>query len=61
MKIWLGEEYCFNTRAKIYWIQNNFHKDQYQIIQQGFLINEYFVKFAEERYATLYYLHWPME
>ena len=58
MKIWLGGEFDSNTQAKVYWIQNNFRKDQYTIVDEGFLINDYYVKFAEDRYATLYRIHW---
>lgn len=58
MRIYLGEEFDPNTNAKVFCIRSNFNKDQYRIIEEGFLINEYYVEFTEERYATLFRLQW---
>jgi hypothetical protein len=58
MKIYIGDEFDINFKIKINWIRTNFNKDQYQIIDEGFLINDYYVKFTEERYGTLYLLQW---
>jgi hypothetical protein len=58
MKIWLGGEDSVDLDEKVKWLQNNFHKDQYTITDDGFIINDYYVKFAEERYATLFRLQW---
>lgn len=58
MKIYIGDEFDINFKIKINWIRTNFNKDQYQIIDEGFLITDYYVKFTEERYGTLYLLQW---
>lgn len=59
MKIWLGDEFDLSFRSKIKWIKENVNQEHYKIIETGFLINEYFVEFFDERYATLYYLQYP--
>ena len=56
MKIYLGEEYDVNLNKTIHWIQSNIDKEKYRIIEEGFLLNEYYVEFVDEKYATLFYL-----
>lgn len=58
MKIYIGDEFDIDLKVKVNWIRSNFTKDQYQIIDEGFLINDFYVKFTEERYGTLYLLQW---
>ena len=58
MKIWLGDESTVDLDEKVKWLQNNFRKDQYTITDDGFIINDYYVEFTEDRYATLYRIHW---
>lgn len=60
MRIYLGEEFEPGTNSKIFFIKSNFKKDQYKIIETGFLINEYFVEFVDNKYATLYYMQYPI-
>lgn len=59
MKICLGEENELPTLNRLLWIQENFDRQYYTIISTGFLINEWFVEFTDEKYATLYYLRYP--
>jgi hypothetical protein len=59
MKIWLGDEFDLSFRDKVKWIKENVRQDQYKIIETGFLINEYFVEFFDEKYATLFFIHFP--
>ena len=58
MKIWLGSEDDINLDEKIYWLKISFSEDQYKIYEGGFLIREYYLEFTEDRYATLYRIHW---
>lgn len=59
MKIPLGDEFAIDLKEKVSWIRSNFKKDQYKIIEEGFLINDYYVDFVDDKYATLYYLQYP--
>lgn len=59
MKISLGDEFAIDLKEKLTWIRANFKKDQYKIIEEGFLINDYYVDFVDDKYATLYYLQYP--
>jgi hypothetical protein len=61
MRINLGDEFDPLMTEKKRWIRENFKEDQYQIRDIGFIYPDFVVEFAEERYATLYYLHWPIE
>jgi len=56
MRIYLGEEFDPTTNAKVFCIRSNFDKDQYRIIEEGFLINEYYVDFFDDKHATLFLL-----
>lgn len=59
MKIYIGDEFSIDLREKIAWVRANFKKDQYKIVDDGFLINDYYVDFVDDKYATLYYLQYP--
>lgn len=59
MKINLGDWDHRETREKIEWIRFAFSKDQYRITDEGFIINDFYVTFADEKYATLYYIKYP--
>jgi hypothetical protein len=61
MKIRLGGEFDLSTRNKVEWIRSNFSEDKYKIIDEGFLMNDYYVEFVEEKYATLFGLRWPKQ
>lgn len=58
MKIILGPEFHPSLRKKVNWIKENFRKDQFRIIEEGFLLNEYYVEFTEEKYETIFLLRW---
>lgn len=59
MKVRLGEEYTLSAVQRVNWIIEHFDEDKYKIIAEGFLINDYYAEFTEEKYATLYYLRYP--
>lgn len=59
MKIYIGDEFTIDLKEKIAWICANFEKEQYKIVDDGFLINDYYVNFVDDKYATLYYLQYP--
>lgn len=59
MKIWIGDEYSVDVHAKVSWIRNNVPTDKYKILNEGFLINEYFVEFFDEKHETLYRIKYP--
>lgn len=59
MKISLGDEFAIDLKEKISWIRSNFKKDQYKIVEEGFLINDYYVDFVDDKYATFYLLNCP--
>lgn len=61
MRILLGDEFTPNLREKVAWIKETFEKDQYRIMDIGFLYNDYCVEFANEKYATLFELRWPKQ
>lgn len=58
MKIHLGREFDIDLKTKIAWIQQNFDKQQYHIVDEGFLINDYYVEFVDQSNNSLYYLKW---
>jgi hypothetical protein len=58
MKIWLGDEFDIEVRKKVAWIRSTFSNEQYTIIDNGFLMNDYYVEFTDDSNATLYYLAW---
>ena len=58
MKIWLGDEFDIEFRKKVAWIRSTFTREQYTIIYNGFLMNDYYVEFIDDSNATLYYLVW---
>lgn len=58
MKIHLGDEFDIDLKTKIAWIQQNFDKQQYRIVDEGFLINDYYVEFVDQSNNSLYYLKW---
>ena len=59
MKVRLGEEYTLSAVQRVNWIIEHFDESKYKIIAEGFLINDYYAEFTEEKYATLYYLRYP--
>jgi hypothetical protein len=61
MRINLGDEFTPNLKEKIQWIKTTFEKDQYRIVDIGFLYNDYAVEFKDEKYATLFELRWPAQ
>jgi hypothetical protein len=58
MVISLGDEFDPDIYAKVFCIRSNFKKDQYLIIDKGFLISDYYVEFADEKYVTLFHMLW---
>jgi hypothetical protein len=58
MRINLGDEFTSDLKEKIQWIKTTFEKDQYRIMDIGFLYNDYAVEFADEKYTTLFHLRW---
>lgn len=58
MRINLGDEFDPLMVERKQWIKNNFKPDQYLIRDIGFIYPDFVVEFTEERYATLYLLHW---
>lgn len=58
MKIHLGNEFDIDLKTKIAWIQQHFDKQQYCIVDEGFLINDYYVEFVDQSNNSLYYLKW---
>lgn len=58
MKINLGDEFDPLMTERKRWIRENFKPDQYRIGDAGFIYPDYYVEFAEERYATLFTLKW---
>ena len=40
------------------WLRTVFQQDQYQIVNNGFLIDSYEVKFLDPRAETMYLLRW---
>lgn len=58
MKIHLGREFDIDLKTKIAWIQQHFDKQQYRIVDEGFLINDYYVEFVDQSNNSLYYLKW---
>jgi hypothetical protein len=61
MRINLGDEFTPDLKEKIQWIKTTFEKDQYRIMDIGFLYNDYTVEFTDEKYATLFSLRWPKQ
>ncbi len=59
-RINLGDEFTENLREKVNWIRSNFKKDQYRIIDIGFIYNDYVVEFTDEKYETLYFVAFPL-
>lgn len=59
MKICLGEEYTPSALERVRWIKEHVDKQFYKIYADGFLINDYYVEFTEEKYETLFFLHYP--
>lgn len=59
MKICIGDEFSLDVREKISWVRANIPKEKYKITDDGFLINDYYVEFVDEKYATLYYVQYP--
>lgn len=59
MKIFLGDEEDPDVREKILWLRDNFNNNQHKIHTTGFLINEYFVEFFDEKHETLYRIKYP--
>lgn len=58
MRIPLGDEFDPLMTERKRWIRENFKPDQYRIRDIGFIYPDFVVEFTEERYATLYRLHW---
>jgi hypothetical protein len=58
MKIHLGDEFDIEFRKKVAWIRSTFSKEQYTIIYNGFLMNDYYVEFVDQSNNSLYYLKW---
>jgi hypothetical protein len=58
MKIHLGDEFDIDLKTKIAWIQQNFDEQQYHIVDEGFLIIDYYVEFVDQSNNSLYYLKW---
>jgi hypothetical protein len=58
MKIHLGHEFAIDLKTKIAWIQQNFDEQQYHIVDEGFLIIDYYVEFVDQSNNSLYYLKW---
>jgi hypothetical protein len=56
MRINLGDEFTPDLKEKIQWIKTTFEKDQYRIMDIGFLYNDYCVEFKDEKYATLFHI-----
>lgn len=59
MRICLGEEYTKSALDRVSWVREHFDKDCYKIYADGFLINDYYVEFNDEKYETLYLLQYP--
>lgn len=51
---YLGDEFSKNFEEKIEWLRANFVKDQYKIIEEAFIISEFYVEFADDKYMSLY-------
>jgi hypothetical protein len=46
-------------RERVDWLYNNLSRDQYQIVEEGFLIERYYVRFLDPRAELLFLLRWP--
>ena len=58
IKIPLGDEFDPLMTEKTSWVKNNFKENQYRIRDIGFIYPDFVVEFTEEKYATLFHLHW---
>jgi hypothetical protein len=61
IKICLGDEHTLEAVNRVKWIKSNFKPDTYKITCDGFLLNDYYVEFVDEKYLTLYYIRYPKE
>lgn len=59
MRICLGEESGREALDKIGWIKHMFSEGTFKITVDGFLFNEYFVTFPDEKHETLFRLKYP--
>jgi len=59
IKLFIAEEGTPDLGHKVYWIRNQFDKTQYKITTTGFLINDYWVEFTDEKLALLYRIQFP--
>lgn len=59
MKICLGDEDDPAVRAQVAWIRKNLDPGVFKITCTGFIYNDYYVQFSDERYHTLFLLGCP--
>jgi len=59
MKICVGEEHTLAALNRVKWVQTTFDSSVYKFTVEGFLINDYYIEFFDDKYATLYYLQFP--
>lgn len=61
MKIFcLGDEAVGIDQNKVDWIKQTFNEKNYKIYRDGFLIDEYLVRFEKDQDAMLYELKWVL-
>jgi len=58
IRINIGDDFTPDLKEKIEWIRATFEKDQYLIRDIGFIYNDYYVEFKDEKYATLFHSRW---
>ena len=57
LKIYVGNENGWH-KDRVEWVKENFSKDSYMLIDEGFMIAEYFILFKKESDALMYRLRW---
>lgn len=58
MKFWLGDEYSGLKTDRIEWLEQTFDKDDYDIIDEGYLTFDRYVRFKHEKDAIAFRLRW---
>lgn len=58
MKFWLGDEYSGLKTDRIEWLEQTFDKDDYEIIDEGYLTYDRYVRFKHKKDATAFRLRW---
>lgn len=57
LKIYVGVDEGWDVE-KVEWVKENFPKDAYTLVDDGWFVAEYWIVFKKESDALMYHLRW---